>query len=155
MAIVKVWNRNKYDHTEEFKGQKITIKAGESIEMDYIDAIDFKGQFTPKAPQDATQPERFYKMLEVEAPKEPIVKEDPNVFHATGEKFASVAEVIKFAREFSSQNPERVLTDPTVADPREAEISALKAQVERLAALVESNGKKKPGPKTKVAKAIA
>lgn len=36
-----------YTHTEDFKGEKIVIKAGEYVVMDYYDAIQFKSQYFP------------------------------------------------------------------------------------------------------------
>ncbi len=45
--LVKVWNRNTFDHVEKFRNKQITIKAGSYTQMDYHDAIDFLGQFWP------------------------------------------------------------------------------------------------------------
>ena len=46
-AKVKVFNDNKYEHRERYKGQNIIIPAGGFIEMDRDDAVQFKGQFFP------------------------------------------------------------------------------------------------------------
>lgn len=43
--MVKIWNKNSIVHREKYKGVWIEIPPGKAIEMDYHDAIDFKGQF--------------------------------------------------------------------------------------------------------------
>lgn len=40
---VKVWNLNKYEYKEKFKGMNLNIPAGEYIEMDQDDAVQFRG----------------------------------------------------------------------------------------------------------------
>jgi hypothetical protein len=39
----KVWNDNKWVYTEKFNGDQITIPAGGYIEMEYMEAVQFKG----------------------------------------------------------------------------------------------------------------
>jgi len=46
-TIVKVWNRNKYEYRELFKGKEIVIAAGKFVEMDYEQAISFLGKMCP------------------------------------------------------------------------------------------------------------
>jgi hypothetical protein len=46
-GLVRVWNDNKYDHKEKFKGDIVIIPAGGYVEMNRDDAVLFKGQFTP------------------------------------------------------------------------------------------------------------
>lgn len=146
MAVVKVWNRNQYDHTEKFKGKEITIKAGEFIEMDYIDAIDFKGQFiTPRMLGPNNPDPRFFKMIEVEQPTEAVVKEDPNVFHATGKAASSPAEMIAFAKAYAAMHPDLKAEDPAAEAEDKRTRAQLEAEVARLKAQLE--GKNKPQAK--------
>ena len=85
MALVKVWNDNSYPHTEKFKGTKITIEPGAFIELDYEEAIEFLGGFTPRVKRgDGTDDPRFFKKLRMEKPKTPVVAELPLVNHANG-----------------------------------------------------------------------
>ena len=65
--LVKVWNRNSFDHLEKFRNKTISIKAGSYAQMDYHDAIDFLGQFWPPRYNKGGQalPESF-KFLEID-----------------------------------------------------------------------------------------
>jgi hypothetical protein len=51
----RVWNRGTKIHREMFKGEKIEIPGGEFVEMDYYDAVAFKGQFVPVVVNDLGQ----------------------------------------------------------------------------------------------------
>lgn len=63
----KVWNDNKYPHSEMFKGDEVYIPAGSFIEMDYQEAIQFKGQMAPvKFNHDGIGTPETYKMIRVE-----------------------------------------------------------------------------------------
>jgi hypothetical protein len=67
----KVWNDNKYVYTDTLNGDKVTIPAGEFIEMDYMDAVLLKGKI-PKVKFDSgglPMPES-YQMLRVEQIKD-------------------------------------------------------------------------------------
>lgn len=154
MAVVKVWNDNQFAHTEKFKGQELTIPAGGYIELDEIDAVDFRGQFTPPRSLGPNNPDpRFYKMIRVEASGEPLVKEDQHIFHATGKAFGSPAEVIALAKVFASLNPDLVADDPVAeaqARRREEEGPSKAELLERIAALEALSQRAKPGPKPKV-----
>jgi hypothetical protein len=154
MAVVKVWNDNKYEHVESFKGNEVRIKPGEFVEMDYIDAKDFQGQFTGlkmKGPNDP-DPTNF-KMIRVEDPTEAVIKEDTNIVHATGQKAGSVAELITLLKAHTDANPDLVADDAEAERAnvkRSSEIADLKAQVAELTALVKGTFKGKPGkPKLK------
>jgi len=70
-----------------FKGEMITIGPGEHIEMDWEEAIEFKGQFTgiKRLPDDSPDP-RGFKKIRVEAPQSPVFKDDL-VNHANGQSF--------------------------------------------------------------------
>ena len=151
MARVKVWNDNSHDHVETFKGNQVTVPAKGFIEMDFEDAVQFKGQFTPMLIRaDGTHDPKGFKMIRVEQPKEPLFKDAPLVNHATGQQFATKAELLAALQEVSHL---RAAVDPDAerelpkGDP--SEIAALKAQVEALTKLVQGQTaqKKKPGPK--------
>lgn len=65
--MVKVWNDNKLDFTQEFKGKKVVVPAGEYVEMDWDDAIEFKSEYYPPV-FDGTgvQKPESYKMIRIE-----------------------------------------------------------------------------------------
>ncbi len=148
MAKVKVWNDNKYPHTERYKGKEITIPAGEYIEMDYFDAVDFQGQFTPvRYLGTGAHDPACFKMIRVERPVGPVLPEEKNVFHATGKAFGSPAEMIAFAKAYAAANPEQIAEENTEADS--GKVSMSKEQYENLLsrlAAVESERTEKKGP---------
>lgn len=149
MAIVKVWNDHDRDHVEKFKGETIRIPAGGYIEMDYIDAHDFKGQFFGMRMLGPNNPDpACFKKIRVEEPKEPVVKPDPNVLHATGKSFGTPEELMAMAKAMAVLQPDLVAKDEGLdkkasASQLEAENAALRAE---LAVLQQ---RKKPGPKPK------
>jgi hypothetical protein len=66
-VTVRVWNRNQYDHEEKFKGSLVKIPANKCIEMDYDEAILFKGQFyNPAFGKDMVQKPESYKWIEID-----------------------------------------------------------------------------------------
>lgn len=148
-ALVKVWNDNVHPHSERFKGKEITIPAKGYIEMDFIDAVDFQGQFTSmkKLGTGADDP-RGFKMIRVERPAEPIFKDDPQVFHATGKNFGSPAEMAAFAKAFAAANPDLVAKDGD-QDKASDRVSLSKTDFEQLMtriAALESSQTDKRGP---------
>ncbi len=58
-AIVK--NKHTEPYSEEFQGEMITIPGGGQIEMDYFDAVSFRGQRPPSIDGDIP-----LKMIEIE-----------------------------------------------------------------------------------------
>lgn len=79
--IVKVWNRNSFDHKELFKDDAVFIPAGKYIEMDYYDAVQFLGQFYPmKFGKDGIQDPKSYKWLEIDP------EDKKKVFQSKGDK---------------------------------------------------------------------
>ncbi len=149
---VKVWNDNKYPHSETFKGQLITIEAGGFVEMEFEDAVDFKGQFT--APRldgnDAPDP-RFFKMIRHEWPSGPIVKADPLVCHADGSKAESAAELLTRLASYSHLAVKDADAEKAKAD----EIDSLKAAVARLTSLVEGQNAKNSQKRGQGTEAVA
>jgi len=70
MPTVKVWNDNTIAFTEKFKGEQIHIAAGKFLEMDYEEAIEFRGQYHKmEFDGDGTQLRSSYKMIRVENPE--------------------------------------------------------------------------------------
>lgn len=148
MAKVKVWNDNVYPHTEMFKGDTVHIPPKECIEMDWEEAIEFKGQFTGVKRLGNDQPDPAgYKMIRVEHPSEPIFKDPPLVNHASGQKFVTKKELMESLAEYDHL---RVAHDPDAETPvtptakddiTTNAIAALKDQVEELRALLSSKPK--------------
>lgn len=93
----RVYNihREGLTHKEMFKGDKIEIKAGEFILMDYEDAIQFKGQYFPIVINaQGVQDPVSYKMIKIEAGPEaktdaPKEQEKVYVSHVDGKEFTS------------------------------------------------------------------
>jgi len=68
MAKAKVYNRHSLgmNHREMFKGTQIDIPAGQFVEMDYEEAVEFRGQYFPmKFGADEIQLPESYKMIEI------------------------------------------------------------------------------------------
>lgn len=157
MALVKVWNDHNREHVEKFKGQEVRIPAGGHILMDYIDAIDFKGQFFGLKMLGPNNPDpKFFKKIRVEEPTEPVVKEDPNIFHATGKAASSPAEIIALAKAYQTLNPELAASEPELDKAGAAKASDLAAENARLREeLAALQAKRKPGPAKGKARASA
>jgi hypothetical protein len=67
MANVRVWNDNKFDHVEKYKGDTIKIKSGEFVVMDREEAVQFKSNFyTPKYHANGVQTQESKKMIRLE-----------------------------------------------------------------------------------------
>lgn len=149
MARVKVWNLNVHEHKEEFKGVMLEIPAKGFIEMDWEDAVQFRGQYTPMLIKaDGTHDPRGFKMIKVDPPSEPIFKEAPLVNHATGQTASNAQELAKMLAEVAHLRA----VDPAAEAEfkgKAGELEDLKAQVAALTALVreQTAPKKKPGPK--------
>lgn len=111
MALVKVWNDNKYQHTEMFKGDKIHIPAGGFIEMDWFEAMEFRGQFTGiKLLGDDTPDPEGFKMIRVEQPAEPVIKDDGLICHANGEQAVTREDLANLLERFGHM---RAAKDPS------------------------------------------
>lgn len=94
MSRAIVYNDNKYDYKERFKGEIIKIPAGGSIEMDFFDAMLFKSQMPPNIELDGNgiQKPESYKMLRVvKKGHEPIVKVSQFACHSCSEEFMTEA----------------------------------------------------------------
>lgn len=66
---VKVWNDNKYDYTESFRGKDYKIPAGQFVEMEFDEAHAFQCSFS-KIIRDAdgNHDPRGFKMIRLEMP---------------------------------------------------------------------------------------
>jgi hypothetical protein len=105
MARVKVWNDNVHPHTEMFKGEKIHIEPKQYVEMDYEEAVEFKGQFTGmKMRGDGTDCPTGFKMIRIEG-KPSIVPVNDLVCHATGEQAATKDDLAKLLAGLSHLRP--------------------------------------------------
>ena len=98
-SVVKVYNDNKYEHQEKFKGQMIIIPAGGYVEMTRDDAVLFRGQFRPMIKnKGGGEDPRGFKMIRIAtAESEPEVidivakNEAENTCLACGKVCASAA----------------------------------------------------------------
>lgn len=101
MGKYRVYNmhRDGLTHKEVFKGDLITIKAGDYVLMDYEDAVQFKGQFFPiKTDAMGQQTPESYKMIKIEShTEEPALssKQEVKVFVSPidGKKFNTESEL--------------------------------------------------------------
>jgi hypothetical protein len=91
MALVKVWNDNKYPHVEKYQGRDIEIGPGDFIEMDYDDALQFQGKFKPPMINGQGHDPRGFKKIRVERP--PVAKANPLMNHVTGQTAESSEEL--------------------------------------------------------------
>lgn len=158
-ALVKVWNDNDYPHKERFKGQVIEIPAHSFVEMDYFDAVDFKGQFTGVAPTgpDGGPDKRFFKMIRVERPSAMPFQEPGLVCHADGRKASSDAELRSLLelhkdKLVKDEDAERAMKQAQASS--DAKIAAMEREIAELKALVRAQAEKRgPGrpPKGEVA----
>jgi hypothetical protein len=143
VPLVKVWNDNTCDHKETFKGATISIPAQSFIEMEYEEAVEFRGQFTgvAKLGKDGKPDKTQFKMIRVERP--PIVERDDSlVNHANGKRASSVSELTEALREFAGQR----VTDKDAEDASKKAADELRADNARLAAeLAALKAKRGPG----------
>jgi hypothetical protein len=95
----KVWNDNIYPYSEKFKGDLIKIEPNSFIEMDYDEAIMFKGTFSSIVRDaDGHPKQESWKKIRVEPignPVDAVIKTDPNKCLACGKVLGSQAELAK------------------------------------------------------------
>lgn len=91
MPKVKVWNDNVHPYSEVYKGDPISIPAGGCIEMEYDEAIQFRGTFkAPIKDEDGKDKPEGYKMIRVDGQAPAVVLTDL-VCQACKEKFEKQA----------------------------------------------------------------
>jgi hypothetical protein len=74
MGLVRVYNKNQFDHSEKFRGALVEIKAGEFVDMEREDAVLFKSAFKqPMYDKGGVQTMESYKMITIE----PIPNQKP------------------------------------------------------------------------------
>lgn len=139
MAKVKLWNDNDHEHREVFKGDEIVIPAKGFIEMDFEDAVDLKGQFTPvRFIRDGVPDPKSFKMLRHDWPKQHATRPDDALrCHADGSTAGSVAELAERLAAFANQRVTDPELDAELKKQKEsdaAKISGLEAQVAELKA---------------------
>jgi hypothetical protein len=101
--MVKVHNRNKFEHREKFRGKEIVIPAGGYLSMDYDEANRFLGQmFSPKYDKGGVQTAQSYKWLEVD--KEDRRKVELSLRNETEEKSKRVFVCMACGKEFQSKS---------------------------------------------------
>lgn len=96
MAMVKVFNDNKYPYKENFKGENIVIEPGKFITMDYYEAIEFRGTYSPIRRDANEQPmPTSFKMIRIDDTLDsvPEVKVDENKCLVCNYKAASKADL--------------------------------------------------------------
>lgn len=113
---VKVWNDNVHDFSQVFKGDRITIKAGEYIEMDYWEAKSFLGKGSPilRDAAGVPRPESF-KKLRIEG--KPSAFETVQAFkcHADGTLHATKEALDEYVRaKFSDRIAEESVREEIV-----------------------------------------
>jgi len=86
MANVRVYNDNRFEHREKFRGVHIVIPPGEYVEMNKEDAVLFKSQFTPVIRNKGGKDDpRGFKMIRIDY--DPEIPETKDV---VGEKSQSL-----------------------------------------------------------------
>lgn len=92
---VRVYNDNSYPYKEMYKGELIDIPAGKYVEMEFEDAVDFKGTYVPiKVDGGGTPLKQSYKKIRIVKPAD-FKNESPEFFlcQSCGEKFTSQSEL--------------------------------------------------------------
>lgn len=102
----KVWNDNKFVHKEKFRGDMVTIPPGEFIEMDYMDAVQFRGQMTPISRDvDGAPTPKSFKMIRLEVvPDKKKVEFDNLVCQSCSYKAADQVDLAKHTLENHSES---------------------------------------------------
>jgi len=120
----KVHNDNIYPYRERFKGDMIEIAPKSFIEMDYEEAIDFRGTFNSIVRDADGQPKaESYKMIRVEPlgnPSDAAVKADPNKCQACGKVLKNQMEL---AQHIFDDHPE--MLDPESKDQATANLKKM------------------------------
>lgn len=131
MPVVKVWNDNVYEYKETFKGELKLIPAKGYIEMEYEDAIDFKGAYSPIITDgNGNHLPQGFKMIRVEQPPVIPAPELKLVNHATGAIAATPEALRAMLLEHSHLNVKDESAEKSLAE----ELAAARAEIERLKA---------------------
>ena len=123
----KVYNDNKHVYKETFKGDQIVIEPGKFIEMDYDEALMFKGTFNGiKLDADGRPTPESFKMIRVEPmgnPADSVIKSDPNKCAACAKVFTDQGAL---AQHIFDEHPESMA--PESRDEAVAALNKMKSQ---------------------------
>lgn len=139
----KVYNRHPQGltHKERFRGDMIEIPAGSFVEMDYEDAVQFRGQYFPIVMTETQgQDPKSMKVIELVGPTGPAAqdtKERVYICHMDGKEFSSKQALEQHLKE-KYGDVERVV-DETLDEAIDSEM--------KTEAPENSPVRKKPGPK--------
>lgn len=103
MAMCRVFNKHPdgLTHREKFREQMIEIPAGGYVEMDYEDAVLFKGQFFPmKTNADGTPSREGFKCILLEPVGKPEPVAEKFISQIDGKEFATQAELSAHIKQF-------------------------------------------------------
>ncbi len=95
MNNVRVYNDNVFPYKEVFRGEMIEIPPKGFIEMDFYEAIDFKGTYSPIKTDGGGKPlAESYKIIRIVTP-ENFQAEDAknNICHSCSKTFLSAKEL--------------------------------------------------------------
>ena len=136
MGLVKVWNNNVHPFTQEFKSNKITIPPQAYIEMDYEEAVEFKGKFSPIITDGDGNPlPESFKMIKVERPAHTAAV--PGLMnHATGKQAATAEELRTVMSEFSHLLVKDDEGGPSKLDSLQTENLELKARLDAIESML-------------------
>ena len=99
---VRVYNDNVHPYREKFKGDEIQIPSKGFIEMDYFEAVEFRGSWSPIIVDGggAPKPESF-KMLRIVKPEDVVHEEvKKHQCHSCGKEFETPEVLDKHITEF-------------------------------------------------------
>lgn len=111
---VKVWNDNIYDFKDpDFKGTALVVPSKGYITMDWEEACEFRGKFSPMPPEDHPNPELFFKMIRVEMPVGGF-NADIKAYtcHRTGKTFHDADSYIMHMKKMMDEHRDDFLVDP-------------------------------------------
>jgi len=101
--LVKVWNDNTYPYSEKFRGKEVVIEAGKFVEMEYDQAIIFKGTMnTVKRTKDGGFDPRYFKRIRVEEPNKPK-SFGPTLEQQKAEEIQALKDELKFIKTMLAQ----------------------------------------------------
>lgn len=102
MSKVRVYNDNIYPHREKFKGEDLNIPPKGFIELDFFDAVELKGQYTPIIVDGGGAPlPQSFKMLRIVEPDGFKLEESKKIIcNSCGQNFDSAKELDDHVTEF-------------------------------------------------------
>jgi uncharacterized C2H2 Zn-finger protein len=95
MNNVRVYNDNVYPYRENFRGNQIDIPPGGYIDMDYYEAIDFRGTYCPIKTDGGGKPlAESFKLIRIVQP-ENFQAEDAkrNICNSCGKSFPNAKDL--------------------------------------------------------------